>query len=420
VLVVVVLPAVLVGLAVATTPALSALDEFAHIDYVRRVSDFEVPRVGDKIEPETAQEAACRKIGGRRPAPCGEPVDLDRFDALGYQYEAQQPPLYYAVVAAVRPLVQVGPIGSFVTAARLTGILWLVAGLATLWLACRRLGSSAAGAALAVVLVQLSPTVLSQSSTVNNDASLLLLGGLCILGFDHLRRDPTLRRGLPLAAGAVVLVLVKPLAVLPVGAATVALVFAAPASRRRQALVSGAVVAMAAGAAYVGWNLVRDRRATVPYEVVVEALLGFKRKVDSYPIDAVGSSLNEFFHAYDSISASLIDRDYVIGVASVIALVFVLAPTLVRALSISDRGPARALAVGFLAICLLAPPVLVTQSYFTVERIGGANTRYAIGLLPFALVATAEAATRSRAFLVCGWAASALLAVATVAGILTA
>jgi hypothetical protein len=385
---------------------------------VRRVSDLELPRIGEKIQPETVQDAACRTIAGRRPSTCGEPADLTRFDAQGYAYEAQQPPLYYVITAALRPVVSIGPIDDFVVAARAVGIVWLVAGLAVLWIVVRRLGATFEAAVIVVLLAQLSPTVLYQSSTVNNDAAALAIGGLVVLGWDVLRRRPTWRRTVLLAAGAAVLVLVKPLAVLPVGAAAVALVVGAR-QQRRQALLSGGVVAASAGAMYLAWNEVRDARAILPYDTVVEALLGFRETVDSYPIDPVGSSVGEFFTTYHDISGSLIDRPYVTGVAGAVALIFLMAPTVTAALTDGDTA-LRSLSAGFLAVCLAAPPLLVTQSYLTVDRVGGANERYAIALLPFTFVATATMATRHRPFRVAAWVGVVAMAVVTVAALATA
>jgi hypothetical protein len=417
-LVIVVAPAALVGAAVKLTPELSVLDEYAHIDYVRRVSDLEIPRIGEHIEPETVQDAACRTIAGRRPSACGEPANLPRFDAQGYQYEAQQPPLYYTVTAVLRPFIEIGPVNDFVTAARLAGIAWLASGLAVLWVAVRRLGATRQAAVSVVLLAQLSPTVLYQSATVNNDGAMLLIGGLVVLGWDALRRDPTIRRAIPLAVGAALLVLIKPMAVLPVGAAAIALVIGED-RRRRLAALSGGLVAGTAAAAYFGWNAIRDARAIVPYETVVEALIGFRTKVDSYPIDPVGSSLAEFFSTYYDISSSLIDRRYVTGVATAVAIVLLIGPTVVAALTEGDVG-LRSLSAGYLAMCLIAPPLLVSQSYFNYNRVGGANERYAIGLLPITFVVTAVLATRHRQFQIACWVGVVAMAVVTVASLATA
>src|SRR5690348_8457704 len=75
VLVAMVVPAVLVSLTVVRHPAFSRLDEYAHSDYLRRVEQDEVPRVGDKMLEQTVEDVQCRTVQGRTNAPCG----LDRY-----------------------------------------------------------------------------------------------------------------------------------------------------------------------------------------------------------------------------------------------------------------------------------------------------------------------------------------------------
>ena len=70
-LVALVVPAVLVSLTVLRHPTFSRLDEPAHSDYLRRIEDGEVPRVGDKMLEQTVEDIQCRTVGGRRNAPCG-------------------------------------------------------------------------------------------------------------------------------------------------------------------------------------------------------------------------------------------------------------------------------------------------------------------------------------------------------------
>ena len=64
------LPLALVVLVIVRNPELSALDEQAHLDYVRRIEQLEIPRVGEKVLDETVRDAQCRTIQGARTAPC--------------------------------------------------------------------------------------------------------------------------------------------------------------------------------------------------------------------------------------------------------------------------------------------------------------------------------------------------------------
>ncbi|MFP5257255.1 MAG: hypothetical protein ACLGI8_15555 [Acidimicrobiia bacterium] len=384
-LVVVLLPATTTAIAVDRFPALSKYDEFAHIDYLRRIDRGEVPRIGDKILPETARDVACRTINGREVVPCSlEEIPLEVIDAQGYSYEAQQPPLYYAATSVVRRVFGIA-VNGYVNAARLTGMVWLSAGLAVLWwFFRRRLGAPATVTAVACALVGLAPVVVGQAGIVNNDAAGVLIGSVVLVGYERGRRPLNPATLLVMSAVAVVLVLVKPLAVLPIGASVLALLFGSErAGQRWLARAQVLVPAAAAAVTYQAWQLVRDAREVVPYADVVEVLLGAREILDGYPFHALGVYSSQLLTAFDSGGAS-----YVAGAATTIGLLFVYTPTIATALGHGARE-LRALQASVVAVAIVAPMLLLTQSYFQVQRGGGANARYAIALIPMMVTALA-------------------------------
>jgi len=381
--VVVAIPLTTTTLAVDRLPALSRYDEFAHIDYLRRIEEGEIPRIGEKILPDTARDVACRTIGGRVVVPCEtKDIPLEIIDAQGYSYQAQQPPLYYAVTAILRQPFRL-VVNDFVNAARLTGMVWTAAALCLLWWFLRsRMAAGVVTTALVCGLLAVAPPVVSQSATVNNDAAGLLIGVLALVGYDVLRRDQRPATVVGLCVGAIALVLLKPLAILPIGAVTLGLLLAPTARasswRTRAALLLPALVA---GVTYQGWQVVRDARAITPYSVVVDVLLGARETLTEFPYSGVARYSSQFFSSFEAGGS-----EAMAGVAATVALLLVYAPSIATALG-HGRRELEPLHVGLLVVVVLAPMLLIAQSYFTVHKGGGANARYAIALLPLFMTA---------------------------------
>ena len=394
-LVAVVVPAVLVSVTVVRHPAFSRLDEYAHSDYLRRIEQGEVPRVGEKMLEETVEDVQCRTVQGNRNAPCGlDHYSTELLGANGYQYEAQQPPLYYALSALLRQPARIGPADDFVATARLTGVVWLSAGLLVFFLACRRLGCGWWAAVVVTLLLGIGPGVLYQSATINNDAAGILTGSLALLMFALLRERVT-AGALALWSGvAVALVLVKPTGVIAVAAACGGLMMDALADRR---LSWGSAVRYAAPLAagvvtYGAWSAVRDARAIVDYDVVLEALLSFKM-VDHLPLADVGGAYTRLLGAYAP-GALPISPDYVVAPGAV--LMTIIAASAVASLwSVRGGEPAQRLAGVALVALIVGGPAFTLLFYFDYSVEGGPTSRYGLSLLPL-LFAGAAAVFRTR------------------------
>src|SRR5579862_4328573 len=151
----VIVPASLVGIHIHENPKLSPIDEGAHLDYVTRIEHGGIPRLGQRLQPSTLRVTVCAGFVLKvKLPPCdAHKLTPQEFPAGGYQYEAQQPPTYYAVTVPFR-LFFVDVVGvSDPDATRLVGILWLVGGLLLLWAAARllRLTPSVIGAAVLLI-----------------------------------------------------------------------------------------------------------------------------------------------------------------------------------------------------------------------------------------------------------------------------
>jgi hypothetical protein len=177
----VLLPTLLVALEIDRNPKFSPIDEAAHWDYVQRVADGEVPRLGERLRPSTLRELVCRgtDLEGLLVPNCDAPrLRYGRFPGGGEQYEAQQPPIYYAITVPLRWLGREALGLDDVDATRTSGLVWLVAGLLLLWCTGRLLGLGVAVLASVVLLLVTAPLVIYHASVVSNDAASVFCGSL--------------------------------------------------------------------------------------------------------------------------------------------------------------------------------------------------------------------------------------------------
>lgn len=177
----VVAPVLLVAVHVHENPEFSPIDEAAHYDYIVRIANGGFPRMGQSLQPSTLRALSCRKTAlvGMVTPPCGQKVlKPSEFAGGGYQYEAQQPPTYYAITVPLRWLA-IHVFGfSDVPGTRLTGALWLVAALLLLWAAGRLIGLRPSVLGAGALLLGAAPVALYQSATISNDVPDLFAGSL--------------------------------------------------------------------------------------------------------------------------------------------------------------------------------------------------------------------------------------------------
>ncbi len=185
-LVCVVIPFLMVLSVVDRHPKFSPIDEAAHWDYVERLPSHGIPIFGDRLLKSTLRELSCRetRLEGLVVPPCdAKRLPYDRYPGGAYQYEAQQPPIYYAVTAPVAKIVTlvtgVGDVGG----TRIVGGLWLVAGLLLMWHTARLLSIDRLPMLGVTLAVGVAPLVVYYSSIVSNDSAGILSGAIaCWVG----------------------------------------------------------------------------------------------------------------------------------------------------------------------------------------------------------------------------------------------
>ncbi len=279
-------PVLLVALQTAQNPKFSPIDEAAHWDYVKRIAGGSVPRMGQLLEQGTLREQSCREtaLGGLVVPDCRTAVlRASNFPGGGQQYEAQQPPTYYALTVPVRWLGHDVLGFSDVGATRAGGYLWLPLGLLALWCAGLVLGLSPSPVGSGVLLIATAPLVIYASSVVSNDVPAIFAGGLVALLAALAYRHPGKWVTPVLATSAIFVVSIKATNLFPIVA--IAILFAlqrwtgrdgqtAVITLVRSWLADGGALLLGGVAAALAWVVVNRSLALVnPRDLLVFGVL---------------------------------------------------------------------------------------------------------------------------------------------------
>ena len=160
--------------------AMSRIDEPTHADFAYQVAHGHIPAKGDVIAPEIRSIWACMGEERYSLPECGADPWPWLFPYNADQYNFSHPPLYYVTVGIpARAIAAVTPL-NFVEAGRLSGILWLTAGMFMLYVALRRWKVDPAISMVAPLLLVSFPRVLHASTTINPDATATLGGALAL------------------------------------------------------------------------------------------------------------------------------------------------------------------------------------------------------------------------------------------------
>jgi hypothetical protein len=172
------------GVHIARYTEFSPIDELRHLDYALRASSFHQPRLGDLLSQEAMREEACRGIDlPWNDPPCRTKVfDPKGFRDDGYQTASPHPPTYYLGAGwFARAAKALGISESFVDPARVFSALLFAAGLMVAFAAGRVAGIRAGPLLAALTFVPVMPAALHAASTVNPDASGILVGAIVMV-----------------------------------------------------------------------------------------------------------------------------------------------------------------------------------------------------------------------------------------------
>jgi hypothetical protein len=122
------------------TEQFSPFDEWVYYDYVTKIPTQFVVREGEFIGPAALQGMSCNGDSyGPRGQPCGGPYNNPAAYPQGGKTSADlYTPAYFAVTWVAAKAIQVVTHTDLLTAARLSGALWLAAGMWLFWLIMRK------------------------------------------------------------------------------------------------------------------------------------------------------------------------------------------------------------------------------------------------------------------------------------------
>lgn len=188
--VVALIPVLFVSLHVSKYTKISPVDELQHIDYLYKVPALVAS--GDLVGQEAMHAEACRGIDAAfTPPPCSDTAVYDPkdFQEDGYNTASINTPIYYAVTRILSaPIMALTPANDLVTAARLTGAIFLGLGLAVTYFVGRRLGAPRTGLLATLAILAATPSLLFPSATISPDALVLLVGATmawCVLWWEE-------------------------------------------------------------------------------------------------------------------------------------------------------------------------------------------------------------------------------------------
>lgn len=338
------------------------------------------------------REAACRGIAApveAAPDCRTSTVTPERLRDQGINSEELQPPTYYfatgAVARVIRPVIGSS---SLITAGRVAGAAWLMAGVAALWGCLSLLGVPLPARVVVALLVISTPVVVHASSTVNNDAAALVAGAGMLLAALAWERGRAHWVIVPIVAAAAVAL--KVTNVIGVGAVIVYLVVRAASretDRSRKALAKMAVaVTGAVGVTGLAWVAVHEalaRGGPLTNPNVARFQIG------SISLSHVLGQLDAGVTPVRDV-APVVFLDLTVLTAAVVVLNWLLLGTAVGAATLGGPAtPTEALGIAGLVAIVATGPLFVISNYVSLSMFASIPGRYALSALPVLAVVVA-------------------------------
>jgi hypothetical protein len=391
-------------LGVTRAISLSPFDEASHIDYAWAVSHLNLPFAGSTMAPEVLQEWSCRSQEGAQYIipPCGETHAPSEYPVRGENYNYAHPPTYYTLTGFAARALDALPIGiTFVTAARLTGGVWLALALVGLYAVLRMWRMPRLGAVAAAVLMASAPSIAHASSIVTNDAPGVLTGVLALWVLTRVALQHRLGWLLPTVVAAFVasVKVIHSISMLAVAAVLLGLAVAAwRAGDRVRARSLGFIsvgIVGATGLVHLGWRFFQGLRGNPDW---VSPIIG----INTDP--TTGSPLDEWLPTLVSgfgitqtfwLQASL--TSFAVAASARLLSLLVTAAPFANVAAFAAGDPRRLVGWAVLVGCGAVPLVVQVQTYFNDgDYFPFVSGRYGISLLPLAIAALAFVAWSRR------------------------
>lgn len=375
--------------------AIGPIDELQHIDYAARVSRGDLVELGTKVGTTAMREEACRGIDADfQPPPCdARRLRPEQFQEEGYNTAAAHPPTYYLVSGVMARMMGFVGVDSFVTALRLTGGVWLAAGLVTTYLLALRLGARRVPAFSICLGLLFTPLVIYTAGTANNDAPAVFVGALAVLLTVKVREEELPAYVLAIAGFVVGGIKATNLVVLGLCLGLLVLrgMRSADTGRRSRLLVAGGWLCGSTVITLLGWNAVVALTTVIPASeipmtrrfviqrlqvrhVVSQALAGVPPTATAYRPGFLGN-----------IEVSIWTRMLDVGIVAATAIA-----------AVAEKGGALVRRIGGLSLLamLAVGPFFVVLNYVQYHTFVPIPSRYGMALLAPALAAFAAAVRR--------------------------
>lgn len=367
---------------------LGPLDEQAHLDYVNRVLDGHLPRLGDTVNTVTRRQVACR--GLETPIGFGDHPNCKayRTDKLlpekGNSYEAGQPPIYYVVTATISRVMP----GDDIDSIRRVGGLWLAGGAIALYLTLRRFKVGPSLAVLATLGLALSPPLLMAASSVSNDIAVWTFGAVGLWAVVGLMKVPELRYPHLLIGAAVGLVgaLIKPSALLIIIAFAVIVALQQWwVGRWKWGLLLGGSLLAGAVVATGAWGLVVTNLQHRPIDEVTPWA---RYRISTLNIDQLFKQ--PLFYLVTPLKAfipSAWRSDWILEVLIQVAIYVQIGLLILPFLGLWPKDRAsRSIGLVYLGVVAISGPYYVVLYFVATHILYGADTRFAFGFIPLMAV----------------------------------
>lgn len=388
-------PLVLVVVAIISGGVLTAshsdqfapFDEWVYYDYTVKFPSQGVVRQGEYIGHEALVGMAC---DGDAFGPRGEPCDNVQDIHANYPQQGKTSadiytPLYFAITWVLGKGIQFVTGAEFLTAARATGIFWLVGGLLVFYKLLRLLKVRkfiALGLGLVVIG---APTTFWANTYISTDAPAFLVGASVLLaGVSAIQGRSSPWWLVPIAVVAILLKVTMVLA-LGVGVLLILLYLlfardAVEAPQRRRLLFATVTALAVAGIAQIGWLLVRAQ-----ISLGTGADQGLAK--DFLWRDIVG--MLSLFINPGALGGGYLAEMRLPPVIGAPLVLLTVAGVIGFALSRLPTAFDKALAIAVTVSATLFAPILAIGMYLLLGDVFPVLARYAMPLLPAFFVTTA-------------------------------
>ena len=363
------------------------VDEIYYFDYALKSPSLGI-RIGEQVGTEAMTTAGCRgiEIWPEEMIPeCGDPrPDPNQLWQEGYNVTFQHPPAYFTLTAIGGEAMSRFPgVDNKLTAYRLMGVVWLLAGMWVLWYALGLIGLDTITRAALVCLLAAPPALVYTSASVHAGNTQLVGGGLLLTALMLWESGRWRWWSVPIAGGAVVWLNLNNASA--VGALVAFLAYKAWRDRgQKNDLIITAVSSFAvAVASVIGWQSWQNHRKIadiqdLPIHQVTQGDSGFQWQQIDDELRAVFTPFRDhWIQTWDVLTP-------LSGIAD-IGLIVLLGATLAVT---SVKATPRYLVAGVVTAMVGTGVVTMLSTY-----VAGYNyfqltpSRYGFALLPFAAIA---------------------------------